>query len=634
MVRSNLAGMYVDSGKYENAVSEYQTLLLSIERERDSVLTGSALSNLGAALIQTGRPAEALPRLQQAVGALDRAGSLQEKATALANTAAAHADLGDFGEADRYWAAALEVQMQLSDYAGQERTILSMSRSYLRRGDHRTALEWLLRGYQVVQQRPWSHLTADFQGAIGHTYFKLGDHVRAVEFLQPAIRSLLQVQDWAGVLEIYDFYLPVIIQSEDPHQLADAYYDIGTAYHQTRQSEKAIEHFRKMFPLLEATDPTALAIVYNNIGGCYMATEEYAEAQAWFQKSLGHLRANDPSAPCGLTLLNIGLASLKLQEFARAAEFLEQAHEEFSNETTPVPAHVQAAKTHLAFAKDMAALAASGQDTTAQVRELRLTQMNTAVRDDVPAGRALVANGHSRMEEQNFASAQEAFTQAQVLFARLGAKQDLAATRRCIGDAALAQNKPDEAILHFVGALADFEKLGDDIEVSETARALGVVNEQLERYSVAIAFYKRAFRAGKNINDPGLRMTALADTLRNLADVIATHGEPSEATPILELALDQAVDCNEIDDAERYAAHLARLYETLGNIDGRGRALANLGNAARLTGRYAESLDRFEEAAQCFRAVNNEAHLRFSLSMIRELKRNAAVAADPHRAPD
>jgi tetratricopeptide (TPR) repeat protein len=627
MVRSNLACLNFEQEQYEDAVREYMRILPVIEREADSVFKGLVLSNLGTALVQLGRSEEAVPYLRRALDTLDRAGGLQQKGITLASIAQAYADQGNFGEADRYWATALDLQTQLSDYAGQERTILSIARSHSERGEHQTALEWLMKGYKVVHQRPWSRWTLNYHGAIAEAYISLGNRVKAVEFLQPTIAYLLQVQDYHGVLHAYEQIMPVVLLSEDAQQLADAYYDIATAYQQTDQPGKAIEHFKKMILLLEVTDPAALPTIYNNVGGSYLSMGDYANAREWFQKSLEGQKAIDAAGSSGVTLLNIGLASLKLQKFDEAVQFLEQSHAQLAAQTTPDRAYLNAASTHLAFAKEMIALAKAGHDTTARVRQLTLRQMNTGIADGLAEARSLLASGHSYLRDRDYASAEKAYKRAQMLFARLGAKEDLAKTRRHVAEAALTQGKREEAVLSFIGALADFEELGDYEEVVQTSHALGVVSEQLEHFPDAIDFYKRAFVVAGKIKDRTMAATAVSATTKKLAEVIAIHGEPSEATTILEFALQQAIDRSEFDDAGRYATHLAGLYEQLGDIDGRGRALNNLGRWHDLKGDYVQALKYFEEAVRCFEAINNQAHLQFSLTMIRQLKAKADCAS-------
>jgi tetratricopeptide (TPR) repeat protein len=298
----------------------------------------------------------------------------------------------------------------------------------------------------------------------------------------------------------------------------------------------------------------------------------------------------------------------------------EQARAQFAVVTPPARENLNAAVAHLAFAKEMMELRAAGRDTTAQVGQLRLRQIDTGVADDLAAARSLLADGHSYLADRDYVSAEKAYERAQMLFARLGAKKDLAKTRRHVAEAALMQDKPEQAIESFIGALIGFEELGDYEEVVQTSHALGVVSEQLERFSEAVDFYKRAFVVSGKISDSKTATIALSETTKKLAEVIAMHGEPLEATKFLEFALQQAAERNEVDDAGRYATHLVRLYGQLENIDGQGRALSNLGNAHRIKRNYAEALKHFEEAARCFEAVNNQANLQLSLTMVRELK--------------
>jgi tetratricopeptide (TPR) repeat protein len=627
VVRSNLASLYFEQKQYENALHEYMQLVPILERESRSAFQGVAFSNLGTALVQAGRWEEALRYLRQALDTFDHLGDLLHKATVLSSIAHAHANQKDFGEADRYWSTALDLYTQLSDYAGQELTILSMARSLSVRGKHRAALALLRKGYPIVQQRPWSRLTADYNGTIADAYLSLGEHGRALTFLEPTIEFLLRVQDYQGVLHAYHRLMPIIVQSGDQQRLADAYYDMATAYQQTNRASTAIEHFEKMLPLLETIDPSALPAIYNSIGGGYLATENYQEARRWFDKSLERQREIDPTAPLGVMLLNIGLASLKLQDFDQAADFLEQARAQFAAETPPVRDYLNAASANLAFTKEMMSLAAAGHDPTARVRELRLRQIETGVTDDLTTARRLVAEGRSYFADGKYASAEKSHERAGMLFAQLGAKEDLAKTRRHIAEAALMQANPERAFAYFVAALLDFQNLGDYAEVVQTSHGLGILSEQLERFSDAIDFYKRAFVESGKIGDPTRQAIATRETAKKLAEVMALHGEPSESTQILEFALQRAVERSEIDDAERYAAHLARLYGQVGNVEAQGRALNTLGNASRLKGNCAAALKYFEEAARCFEAANNQELLQFAQAMMRQLEAKADSAA-------
>ena len=180
--------------------------------------------------------------------------------------------------------------------------------------------------------------------------------------------------------------------------------------------------------------------------------------------------------------------------------------------------------------------------------------------------------------------------------------------------------KLEQAIPSLIGALLDFERLGEYEEVLQTSHFLAVASEQMERFSDAIDFYKRGLAAALSLKDSKMAETAAAQITAKLATVIATHGEPDDAAYFLEFALQKAVEREQVELAAEYATHLARIYGQLGDIDGQGRALNNLGNAYRIRGDYAQALKFFKEAAHCFEAAGNQASLKLTSKMIRDLK--------------
>ena len=145
--------------------------------------------------------------------------------------------------------------------------------SYGKLGDHRMALEFLLKALEFLEKiLPPEHpsLAASYNN-VGTTYGDLDDHSKALEYCLKA-------------LEIWENVLP-----PDHPDLATSYNNVGSTYGDLGDHSKALEFKLKALEIQEKVLPPEhphLAASYNNVGMTFAYMEDFSKAVGYLEKAL------------------------------------------------------------------------------------------------------------------------------------------------------------------------------------------------------------------------------------------------------------------------------------------------------------------------------------------------------------
>jgi tetratricopeptide (TPR) repeat protein len=140
--RELLGVLYLESGRSERAVGTFQRVLADRRASGTGREIGLVLINLGRALLELGRPAEALAPLREARAVLRAEGGSDpyNDTRALTSLARAHLDSGDPAAADRAATEAARSMRELGTETGEADALTVLGDVARHRGDHPTAL--------------------------------------------------------------------------------------------------------------------------------------------------------------------------------------------------------------------------------------------------------------------------------------------------------------------------------------------------------------------------------------------------------------------------------------------------------------------------------------------------------------
>ena len=196
--------------------------------------------------------------------------------------------------------------------------------TYYALGDHQKALEYLLKALSICERvLPEDHpdLASSYNN-VGYTYGALGAHQKALEYLLKA-------------LSICERVLP-----EDHPDIAASYANLSYTYGEWGDHEKELEYDLKALAIWERVlpeDHPDLATSYNNAGCTYDNLGEHQKALEYKQKALAIwervLPRNHPSLATSFN--NIAWTYYDLGQQEAAAVYMRRAAEIINRSTLP-----------------------------------------------------------------------------------------------------------------------------------------------------------------------------------------------------------------------------------------------------------------------------------------------------------
>ena len=234
------------------------------------------------------------------------------------NLGYAYGNLGDHRMALEYLLKALEIQEKvlLSDHPDLARSYNNVGTTYGDLGDHRMALEYKLKALEIREKvLPPEHPDlAQSYNNVGMTYGDLGDHRMALEYKLKALKILEKV-------------LP-----PDHPSLATCYNNVGMTYGDLGDHYKALEYTTKGLVIIEKVLPPEhpdLAASYNNLGATYGDLGDHSKALEFQLKALEiQEKVLPPDHPdLAASYNNVGLTYSSLGDNSKALEYLLKALE-------------------------------------------------------------------------------------------------------------------------------------------------------------------------------------------------------------------------------------------------------------------------------------------------------------------
>ena len=140
-------------GRFAEAAEGFGVARLAYSAAGDPLAEAEAANNLSVALLQAGRPDEALRAVEGSPEAFDRLGDSARAAQALGNLASALEACGDLVAAEGAYTQALQRFTELDDREAQATILSSLSQLQLKRGRPIDALTTMQAGLERKPRR-------------------------------------------------------------------------------------------------------------------------------------------------------------------------------------------------------------------------------------------------------------------------------------------------------------------------------------------------------------------------------------------------------------------------------------------------------------------------------------------------
>ncbi|MCB0017053.1 MAG: tetratricopeptide repeat protein [Anaerolineales bacterium] len=524
-------------GEYKAAISAAEAALALAEGLGESELAAAAWALQGEWQRHLGQYTAARASLAAALALAEGPAGQRNRARALAELGAIHLEQSRYDEALNDLQAALAIYEQLTDAMAISRTLGQIGDAYRRKGAYETALAHVEMALSVARGLDYRLGQVQLRLVLARIRMEMGE-VAPAEAL--AAEALAAATDLGAVREIC---------------LAHVY--LGNCCNVRAQLAEAERHFRRALAQAEAAGvPDLRALALSRLGAMAARQGEAEVALALYQQVAGLWRGLHNQRELGISLRLIGAL------YARMGE-LEQAEEQFMASLVAVQplgaGHVVAGSlTELGWLQmdkgDYAAAQGYLERAVAVCREVAFQ-----------GGLVLALGGlgslHLRLGE--FALAEGCFLETRELNEALGDRSGTAVMWMNLGEVALRQGRPGEALAANQAALALLRAMSGSRMIAQALLQQAQIRFALGETTQAGLLLEEVVASGER-RDQGLQFGAALLKAR----LLAAAGAGSAAAELLQEMLAQFPQLTQQAEVHYY------LWQATGDPTRRAQALA------------------------------------------------------------
>jgi CHAT domain-containing protein len=296
----------LDSRENADALRRFGSALAVARALRSDRSVAIALRGAGIASLRIDRVRQALSLYEEGLAAAERAGAREIEAELLRGIGLAHRRLGEFPDAIASDTRSVALYRELGDGHQIAAGLNNLGLNYREQGDLRRAGEL------------WEealHIGADFKdvfaavtGNLALIAADLDNPLAQRGYLEKLNRSAEEAKDW--------------------HTLARGLINIGPAYLDLKEFDKAFESYNRGLELARQThDARYESIGYLNRAALYVELHRYAQAIEDVERSLRISEKGDSREAEVVGLCNLATLELKLGRTGQAAEHARRAEE-------------------------------------------------------------------------------------------------------------------------------------------------------------------------------------------------------------------------------------------------------------------------------------------------------------------
>ncbi|MBT9313483.1 CHAT domain-containing tetratricopeptide repeat protein [Leptothoe kymatousa] len=472
---NNIGSVYAERGNYQESLALRERALEIVQTLNDPAGEAGLINNIGNIYQEQGNYALALTSFQAALAIEESIDARASIATSLNNIAIAYDSQGEYALALDYYQRALDLITAIGLKPLEPTTLANIGTLYQSQGNYTQAHEYLQRALTLSQELMFLPSQANQLMNLSNLVRYQGDYDQALAHITQALdihqRIGQRSREASGIRIRGNIYLS---QGEFAAALAD--------------QQTALEISRDLKDLDDiAYSLQALGETYESLGQPDQAVAQYQEALQIF-KEIGAVTGE-------ASIYNtLGNSAATQGNYALALGHYRQALEIYQ------------------------AVGAVGSEA------LTLTNI-----------------GYAQYNLNNLAAANSVFTQALAIQERIGQASEMGATLKGLG---LVANQPTEALELLRRSLALYRAQGNRPSEASTLAALGKRLNHQGQPELASVFLKQAVNTYETLRqnlrglDKNLQVSyteSIADTYRQLADVLLTQGRIPEAQRVLDL---------------------------------------------------------------------------------------------------
>lgn len=180
--------------------------------------------------------------------------------------------------------------------------------AYNNTGEHPKAVTLLKENLERAEQNQLRHLFGSVNIALARVYRKLAEFTICRDFAQKALDHARDYGDWLG--------------------MAEAYRELANGYHQTGQSEKALECFKHGIGIIgENSAPFMLGKLYTDMSGVYWFLRRPQDGIECLEKSIEFFDRTAHALNSVIAYNNLGINLVLIGEWEKAERMIHRALE-------------------------------------------------------------------------------------------------------------------------------------------------------------------------------------------------------------------------------------------------------------------------------------------------------------------
>ncbi|MBC1236886.1 tetratricopeptide repeat protein [Nostoc sp. 2RC] len=354
---------------------------------------------------------------------------------------------------------ALAIYQNIQSHSDVADTLRMLGKTYLYLANYPEALNLLNQALIIERTIGYKSNIRDTLNTLGAVYNNLSQYSQAIKFYHEALAINQALNDKEGTLStlknIADIY-----QSQSKYSEALKYYNQSLAISR------------------EIGNLKYLAFNFNGIGTVYYLTGNYYQALDYYQQSLVFAKTANNLEVQSASLNNIGLVYSRLGQYDTAIKYYQQTIE-----------------------------------------------IQKRIGDKTGEGQTLHNVGFAFDEKKQYFQALSFYQQAVKVFRTIGRKSSLSNTLNNIGYTYQLLGQSSQALKYLEEALRIVQQTGDRRIEGNTLDSIGTVYKNRGKFPQALALYQQALAIRKEIGDrPGERIT-----LANIGDVLIKQNQPQLA---------------------------------------------------------------------------------------------------------
>ena len=476
---------YRKQGLYDRALELHQQAL-EISREiGDLPIQARILNNIGIVYSLIGESDRALEFDRQALDISRETGDRFLESRILSSMGTVFVNLGEYDRAFEFYREALQISRSIEDRLGEGEIILSIGILYSQQGEYLLSIEDSERALEIFREIRNRTGEGNSFIHIGLAYQNLGEFDRSLTFYQQALEIYKDVGDRWGEGNVLS-------------SLGGTYYSQGQYFQALELYQQAQTIYR------EIGNPTGLGATLNNLGGIYYTLGQFDEALEFYNQALEIRQEIGDRPGVATTLTNIGLVYDVRGQSTEALEFYHQALE-IRQDIGDRPG-VAATLHNIGLVYDF-----QGQSTEALEFYNQALEIRQEIGDRAGAANTLGNIGIVYSYLAQYPQAIEAYQQALGIFRDIGDRAGEGLTLSVLGELLAGQNQSELAIVFYKKAVNVYESIRQELQ--------GLSPELQESYTGTVA-----------------------DTYRNLADLLLQQDRILEAQQVLDLLKVQELD--------------------------------------------------------------------------------------------